>query len=320
MKIITTSAVALSLLVSAAPLAALADDSASTNTSANVEVHAETGGPGKSILDGLKNLVPPVARLHAEGGAQMHGEGKDDRMNASSTMEMHHEKGMATSTMPHGDGAKVRAQGEKEIDARIDSLNKMIARLGDAQRLSTEAKASLTEALTAQITALTNLKAQINTEATTTLKDDTKSITEGFRIYALVMPKAAINAAADRIMTIAAQMETLSGKITTRIAAAQTAGADVTAATAAHTDFDAKVADAKVQAQAAVSLVANLAVDNGDATVRTANTAALKEAKTKLDAAQSDLKAARKDVDTIIKAIKGKGEVKATATTNATAQ
>jgi hypothetical protein len=302
MKIITTSALALSLLVSAAPLAALADDSASTNASATVEVHTEDTGSGKGIFDGLKNLVPSVVRMRAEGG---------DKLDATTT-EMHHEKAMATSTMQHGDGEKVRAQGDTEIDTRIESLNKMIARLGDAQRLSTDAKASLTATLTAQITALTNLKAQINTEATTTLKGDTKSITDGFRIYALIMPKAAINAAADRVMTIAAQMETLSGKIGARITAAQTAGADVSAATAAHTDFDAKVADAKVQAQAAVSLVANLSVDNGDATIRTTNTAALKDAKTKLDAAQADLKAARKDVDTIVKAIKGKGEVKAT--------
>jgi uncharacterized small protein (DUF1192 family) len=207
-------------------------------------------------------------------------------------------------------GAKVRAHGDAEIDARIASLNKIIARLNEAQRLTSDEKTNLTTQLTNEIAQLTSLKGTITTDATTTLKGDVNSITKSFRVYALVMPRAAITAAADRIMTVAGQMDALSVKITARITAAQTAGTDVSAAQTAFADFTAKVADAKVQAQAAVSGTANLTPDNGDATIAASNTAALKAAKAKIDAAQADLTAARKDLGTIITAIRGKGEIK----------
>lgn len=310
MKLIPISALALTLLVSAAPLAAFADDSVQASGSVEVEAH---GGSGKSnplsdIRDGLRGLLGGKSNASIEG--DIHGQGNGEHNASSTKPEMH--RGMGSTTPTMGNGMQMR--GEAEIDARIGSLTKMITRLGDAARLSPEAKASITAELNAQITALTNLRDQIATATTTTLKGDVQSVTKDFRIYALVMPKAAINAAADRIMTIAAQMETLSGKITTRISAAQAAGTDVTAATAAHSDFDLKVADAKTQAQAAVSEVANLSVDAGATTTLAANTAALKDAKAKIDAAQADLKAARKDVETILKSIKGKGEVQATTT------
>ena len=315
MKYITTSAVALSVLMAAAPLAAFAEDSASASVNVQAETHAQTK---QGVGDAIRNLFAPAA-------IRAHLEMNHDASSTSGKMEAHMD--MSASTTPGkgkgvglpaiqkaADGTKARAAGSAEIDARIASLNKMIARLADATRLSADAKASLTTELNAQMTALTALKAQIGTEATTTLKDDVKSITKDFRVYALVLPKAAITAAADRIMTIVAQMETLSGKIATRITAAQTAGADVSAAISAHTDFDMKVADAKLQAQAAVSTVAGLTADAGATTTLEANTAALKLAKGKLEAAQADLKAARADVEIIIKAIKGKGEVKAEAT------
>ncbi|MDB5237161.1 MAG: hypothetical protein JWL88_263 [Parcubacteria group bacterium] len=328
MKYLPTSVIVLSLLITSAPLAAFADDSATVNVSGNAQTSQSNDGPGRpAISDAIHGLF-------ANGGVRAHIEASSsDRaemhmnMDASSTNPgMHRGEGMGSTTRPKpagmGDGTKVRAHSDTEIDARIGALTKMIARLGDAKRLSTDAKASLTTELNTQISALTSLKGQIGTDATTSLKADAQSITKSFRIYALVLPQAAINAAADRIMTIAADMQTLSGKIGARITAAQTAGADVTAAVAAHADFDAKVADAKIQAQVAVTEVANLAVDAGDATKLAANTAALKDAKTKLDAAQADLKAARADVDSILKALKGKGEVKAGAhaTTSANAQ
>ncbi|HEV7121696.1 MAG TPA: hypothetical protein VGN56_02610 [Candidatus Paceibacterota bacterium] len=318
MKLITTSALALSLLVTAAPLAAFADDSA--NVSGNVQVQTNDGSgkgnPLSDLRDGLRGLLGGKSNASIEG--DIHGQGNEAHMNASSTNPgMHRGPGMGSTTPKMGIGTQARGRGDTEIDSRIANLNKMIARLGDATRLSSDAKASLTAELNAQITALTDLKAQINADATTTLKTDVQSITKDFRIYALVMPKAAIDAAADRVMTIAAQMETLSGKITTRITAAQAAGTDVSAAVTAHTDFDAKVADAKVQATAAVNEVANLTVDAGATTTLAANTTALKDAKTKIDAAQADLKAARADVNTILKAIKGKGEVQATTTASA---
>jgi hypothetical protein len=306
MKLIPTTAVALTLIAAVAPFAAFAQD---TGTSANVSVGATVQTSSSTgALGALRGLVPGALRARFEANHEGSSTGLRAGANASTTRMR---GGMGNN------GAAARSRGDSAIDARIASLNQMITRLSSAQRLSADAKASLTATLNASIASLTSLKTEIDTGATTTLKTDDQSITKDFRIYALVMPQAAIDAASDRVMTIVADMQTLSAKIGTRISAAQASGADVSAAIAAHTDFDAKVADASTQAQAAVSETASLQPDNGDATLMASNTATLKDAKSKLDAAQADLKAARADVTTILAAIKGKGEVKATATTTA---
>ncbi len=311
MKFISSSALVLSLLVVSAPLAAFADESVNASGTVQVQVNGNDGSGKGAALGGLRE---DIHGLLASGTGENNGSNGEHR--ASSTNPgLHLGQNRVGSTSAKANiGPKIRARGDSEIDARITNLDKIIARLGDATRLSPEAKASLNAQLTAQITALTNLKAQIDSGATTTLKANTESITKNFRIYSLVLPKAAITAAADRIMTIVAQMETLSGKITARITAASAAGATVTAATAAHADFDAKVADAKLQAQAAANEVVNLSADAGATTTAAANTAALKDAKTKIDAAQADVKAARKDIGTILAALKGTGEIEATST------
>lgn len=301
----------LALLLVATPFAVFAEDSATTTSDDAIQApmygpkpKIEMKGSGHAVISNVR-----ITRSDDHGTSTESDEDHIDtpkRMMASTTRE-------DDDSHPKLDGAKVRAHDDLAIDARINKLTALIARLGDAQRLSPEAKTTITATLNAQIDALKALKAKIAAGDTTTLKDDSQSITKSFRIYALVLPKAAITAAADRIMTISGQMEAFSAKITARIDAAATAGADVSVARTASADFSAKIADAKVQAQAAIALVANLSVDEGDKTKLEANTAALKEAKTKIDAAQADLKAARKDIGVIMGSIKGKGEVKTEA-------
>lgn len=305
MNYLSTTAVAALML--AAPFAAFADD-ANVSTSADV-----------NVMNALQSHIKVQGGGHATiGNVHYYQDGNEI---SSTTFRGEDRPHMASTTRkddaPKGNGAMVRDHGEASIDARIANLTKLVARLDEAKRLTTDAKTSLTAMLNSQIDALKALKVKIETEGTTTLKDDVHSVTTDFRIYALVMPKAAITAAADRIMTITGQMETLADKIKARIDAASSAGTDVTTSQTAYADFTAKIADAKVQAQAAVSLVANLSVDEGDKTKLEANTAALKSAKAKIDAAQADLKAARADIGTILKNIKGKGEVKAEASASA---
>lgn len=200
------------------------------------------------------------------------------------------------------------------IDVRIKSLEELSARIGKMKLLSADVIASIQASLATQIQALVDLKAKIGADtASSTLKADIQSITKGNRVFLLVEPKARIAAAASRINAVVTQLTMLGGKLQERITAAQTAGTDVSAAVTAMSDFNAKIADAKVQADAAVAATANLSVDNGDKATLEANNAALKAAREKLKAAEDDLKAARKDAATIYGVVKGKGEVKASA-------
>jgi seryl-tRNA synthetase len=132
-----------------------------------------------------------------------------------------------------------------------------------------------------------------------------------------MLPKTAITAGSERVLAIATQMDAIGVKLNTRITAASST-VNVASAQSAYTDYVAKVADAKVQANAAAALVVNLTPDNGDKTLFASNSAALKAAAADLKTAQADLKAARADIATILKAIKGtevKAHVEASSTT-----
>lgn len=211
---------------------------------------------------------------------------------------------------------KARERGEKEIERRVENLNKMIFRIGEMKRLTLSDKSALSADLQVQIDALAALKLKLAGSATTTLKADLKSITDSHRIFALIMPKTAILASVDRIHVLVNQMETLGTKFETLIANASTT-ANVSTAQTALADYKTKVANAEIQADAAASLVANLKPDNGDKNVQKANLQALKDAKAKIQLAHRNLVAARKDINTIRKSLKGEIEIHASSTVRA---
>jgi hypothetical protein len=185
------------------------------------------------------------------------------------------------------------------------------------KKVSASAKASLSAEIQAEITKLTNLKIKIvaDTDAAV-LKNDVKSITGSYRIYALIMPQISLLAAADRVQVLAGNFETVIVKLQTRINEAAAAGKDTSAMTSALATIKIKVADSKVQADAAAMAVASLTPDNGDKVKMEANSAALKNARAKLKVATDDLKEAQKEMNKIFDGTKGlKADLKLKATT-----
>lgn len=289
-KLHTIASLAAAGAIIATPFFALAD----TNADAEVNASGET----QMGVPGLTGKIQSALHVKANAGRQ------------------HDQEAHASSTMAHLD-----TRGENEIDSRIQSLMKLEGRVNGFARLTADQKTAFMNAITAEINTLTQLKTQIAADtSTTTLKADVESVTKNQRVYALVMPQISIAASADRVLAVAAQMDALAPKLQARITAAAAAGMNVSAAQTAYADMTAKVADAKVQAQAATSLTANLKPDNGDKTLFASNAQALKDARAKLKLAEADLRTARKDVNTILKAVKGmraEGHAEGTATTTA---
>jgi hypothetical protein len=214
---------------------------------------------------------------------------------------------------------KGQTLGKQEIEKRIQSLEALSARIGQMKRLTSDQIAAIQAAIQAEISILTSLEATIGGDtSTTTVKTDVQSITKANRVYLLVMPQIQISAAADRILATAGQLGNLETKLSARIDAAAST-TDVTALHTALTDMQAKIADAKTQANAAVSETTNLKPDNGDAAVKASNTAALKDARTKLEAARADIKAAYQDAQTIVKGVRGTGDANVNASVHADA-
>lgn len=197
------------------------------------------------------------------------------------------------------------SRANQEIKRRTDALNTMSIRINAMVKLSSDEKTSLSSMIQAQIDALGALDAKVGTDSSdlTNLKTDVQSITKAYRIFVLVIPQGAIEAASDRVMTMVGSASTLSAKLQTRITDAQSTGNNMDASVTALADFNTKVADANIQAQAAVAEVVNLTPDNGDQAQMQSNTAALQDARAKIKAAEQDLIAARKDAGIIVKAL-----------------
>lgn len=212
-------------------------------------------------------------------------------------------------------------RADQEIARRVNALNSINTRINGMLRVSASDKSSISATIQSQISVLNTLQSQIATDAsansTSSLKTDIQSITKSYRIFLLVIPQGAIEAASDRILDIGASMMTLAGDLQTRITTAQSVGNNMDTSVTALADMNAKISDANTQANAAVSETASLQPDNGDQTIMQSNVAALKDAHTKIQAAQQDLITARKDAGTIVTALVSiKASAQATTTVN----
>lgn len=193
-----------------------------------------------------------------------------------------------------------RDRADREIERRIEALNKFETRVETLKKIGDAQKTSLGTSLQSQLTDLAALQTKVAADADlATLRADVQSLAKSYRPFALVIPQSATIAAADRALALIGTMTTVGEKLETRIADAKAAGSDVAALETSLADYAAKLKDAKTQAQAAIDAVTKLAPDNGDKAKMAANLNALKDARAKIQAAQQDFVAARKDAKDI---------------------
>jgi hypothetical protein len=248
-----------------------------------------------SVL-GVSLLVPAFA--FAETGV-------DAALGATAQAQTTGVSGGASVTISATVMARAKTKAAQEIDRRIKALQDLSTRISGMTKINAEIKTSITTNIQNQITLLSNLKVKIEADTDgATLKADVQSITQSYRVFALMMPQARITAAADREATILNMLAELGTKLQARIQAAATAGADVTALNTALTDMGTRLGSGQTHAQAAVVGIAALTPDNGDKTKMEANLAALKTARAEIQAAQQDFVAARKAAETIIKGLR----------------
>ncbi|MEK7100897.1 MAG: hypothetical protein AAB921_02245, partial [Patescibacteria group bacterium] len=309
MKPITTILpLALAAVLIGSPLAVLAnendDSSTDVEVSASVEAEVEVRGNDDRRDEGRRiDLIERAKKERMDMQERFRASfGSSTKPRPASTSMPIKERIQDRDRDGSGlDGSKMQARGEVRIEDRIKRLEAQIERISKMERLSSEQKATITAELKAQVASLTELKTKIDAETDPAkIKELTQTIGKEYRTYAVAMPKAALTAAADRIMKVVGQMEAFTAKLEARVSASGSAEA-----TTLLGEYTTSVASAKTNAQAAASLVADLKADEGDATVASSNTAALKSAKEKIDAAQAILKEARQDIGSILKLVKG---------------
>ena len=201
-----------------------------------------------------------------------------------------------------------KSHANQEIDRRITALTALNTRVEALVKVSATVKATIANQLGTQISNLTTLKTKVGADTDiATLKADSKSITDSYRIFVLVIPQARIAVASDSLQTTGSSMFALATKLKARVDAAVAAGADGASLNASVDDLYAKIGDANIQSDAAVSEVASLTPDLGDKAKMAANDQALKDARAKLTVTMQELRAARKDMSSIMSALKVSG-------------
>ncbi|HUQ30053.1 MAG TPA: hypothetical protein VM103_00855, partial [Candidatus Paceibacterota bacterium] len=190
----------------------------------------------------------------------------------------------ATTTPPGTAMEKLRAKGNEAIDERIAKLNAVFVRIDTIKNLRPADKTALKAKLSEQIKAMNDLKAKIAADTTyAAVKADVQSITKSYRIYAVVVPKATIIAAADRILSVYTSLGM-------RVAALRaTAGASNTEMTVRAIELQGRLETVRNSANEAKTTVENLAPDLGVLELFNANKQTVLDARAKLQAAQNQL-------------------------------
>jgi hypothetical protein len=202
------------------------------------------------------------------------------------------------------DVAKARCTAA--IDIRLADLTRLDASLSAAKNTTAAHKGTQTASNTAAATGLTSLKAKIASDTdAATVASDCRSIYEGYRVFALRAPQTHLVIAGDAESFAVTKLDGVVPKLSDAIDKAAAAGKDVTAAKAALTDLQAKVADAGTHANGlADSVIGDVPADYN------ANRGLLDPARANAKAAAADLKAARADVTTILATVRGTSTAK----------
>ena len=195
----------------------------------------------------------------------------------------------------------IKDRSDKEIDNRLTSLNNALSAVAGAKKLNATDKANFTAEIQTDISILTALKAKIDADTDlTTLRTDAKSIFTDYRVYAVFLPQIHLLAAADIMGVTADNLTTIANKLATRLQTLQSGGKDVSALQTILNDMNVKIADAKTQYAAVETEVIGLTPASYPG-----SSATLKDARTKIKAGATDLKAARDDAKKIVEGIKG---------------
>lgn len=196
--------------------------------------------------------------------------------------------------------ANLKSHGTSEIERRISNLTAAATKLSASTHLTPADKTALTNQINSEIASLGTLKSKLTADTNlTTARADVQSIVSDYRVYVLLLPKTRMVASADRFSEVEDQLTTLAAKLQSKINSAKASGQDVTAMQKSLADLNAKVADAKAKSASVVAPL--LALQPTD---YNSNHTVLVNYRNSLQAAHTDVMAARDDAKTIIQNLK----------------
>ena len=143
----------------------------------------------------------------------------------------------ATASRKTATAETLRAFGDCEIARRLTTLTTLSSKVSAATVLTASDKSALSAIFSSTTSGLNDLKATIDAETSLpALRTDITKIATEFRVYLVVAPQTHLTIAADGVLASQSRFTQINTNLAARIAKAQAAGKDVTAAQA---DLDA---------------------------------------------------------------------------------
>lgn len=133
----------------------------------------------------------------------------------------------------------LQKRADTAIINRIDDLNRLITRIQNDTRLSSDEKTSLTASIQNSISGLNTLKAKIDADTdVTTARTDAKGIFTSFRVYEVVNPQTRLLIIIDNLQTATSTIQTLTPQLQNLINTLKSQGKDVSSLQASLDDIN----------------------------------------------------------------------------------
>jgi hypothetical protein len=207
--------------------------------------------------------------------------------------------GLQETSATHQQIDTIQSRSDAEIARRLSKLNQLSAVISGDTRLSASDKNMLTSQVAGEISDLTSLRSKIaaDTDLGTT-RIDAQSIYTEYRVYALIVPKMWLVRTANDQSVVEAKLNTLIGKLQTRINSAAAKGKDIAALQSALNDMSTQVKAAQAISSAVAPKVLPLQPTdfNNDHTILSGYLAQLKTAHAANKAAANDAKTIVQDL------------------------
>lgn len=159
---------------------------------------------------------------------------------------------------------RLKQKASREIDKRINTLNNLLDKMGLAKRLNDDDKSELSVQINDEIAGLETLRDKIEADSSlASLRADVQSIVKDYRVYKLIVPKARMLIASDRILAAAEKFETsVIARLENALNESKNRGDDVSELEEKLEELKGNIESAKINAQKANDLVSELTPDD----------------------------------------------------------
>lgn len=170
-------------------------------------------------------------------------------------------------------------QGSNQTTSKINYLTGLVPQIQSMVKIVDSEKSVIVDNINMQIKNLTEQQKRVDSATdSASLKTNTQTLGELYRVYTLFVPKIHIVLAADRIADVVDDLNILSGKLNTRISLEKNKNKDTKQLDILLEEMNKNISDSRDQAQKSLDAIKSLGPDQGNKSVFEANKISLNKA------------------------------------------